>query len=146
MLCRSSLALAFATITLAPAASAEDPAPASLSVFPPEIHLQTKRDRQSVVVQAIYPDGLTRDVRGQAKLNLSGAPVAKLEKNVLLPAADGSASLKVEFGGKAVDLPVEVKDSAGERPISFRLDVMPVFMKAGCNSGSCHGSARGKDG
>ena len=33
-----------------------------------------------------------------------------------------------------------------DRPISFKLDVMPVFMKAGCNSGACHGSARGKDG
>ena len=31
-------------------------------------------------------------------------------------------------------------------PISFRLDVMPVFMAAGCNTGSCHGSARGQDG
>src|SRR4051794_41958236 len=29
---------------------------------------------------------------------------------------------------------------------SFKLDVMPVLMAAGCNSGSCHGSARGKDG
>ncbi|MFQ5411522.1 MAG: DUF1549 domain-containing protein, partial [Phycisphaerae bacterium] len=32
------------------------------------------------------------------------------------------------------------------RPISFRNDVMPVFMKAGCNSGACHGSASGKEG
>ena len=23
---------------------------------------------------------------------------------------------------------------------------MPVFMKAGCNTGGCHGAARGKDG
>ncbi len=30
--------------------------------------------------------------------------------------------------------------------MSFRLDVMPVFMRAGCNTGSCHGAARGKDG
>lgn len=29
---------------------------------------------------------------------------------------------------------------------SFRKDVMPVFFRAGCNSGTCHGSARGKDG
>src|SRR4051812_26854582 len=29
---------------------------------------------------------------------------------------------------------------------SFRRDVMPVFFRAGCNAGSCHGSARGKDG
>ncbi|MEM7232499.1 MAG: DUF1549 domain-containing protein, partial [Planctomycetota bacterium] len=29
---------------------------------------------------------------------------------------------------------------------SFRRDVMPVLFRAGCNSGTCHGSARGKDG
>src|SRR5258708_11863622 len=29
---------------------------------------------------------------------------------------------------------------------SFRLDVMPVFFRAGCNSGGCHGAAAGKDG
>jgi len=30
--------------------------------------------------------------------------------------------------------------------LSFRRDVMPVFFRAGCNQGSCHGAARGKDG
>lgn len=35
---------------------------------------------------------------------------------------------------------------AGEERISFRNDVVPVFMRAGCNSGDCHGAARGKDG
>ena len=29
---------------------------------------------------------------------------------------------------------------------SFRQDVMPVFFRAGCNAGSCHGAAKGKDG
>lgn len=29
---------------------------------------------------------------------------------------------------------------------SFRLDVMPVFFRAGCNTGGCHGAAIGKDG
>ena len=31
-------------------------------------------------------------------------------------------------------------------PPSFRRDVMPVLFRAGCNAGTCHGSARGKDG
>src|SRR5579871_470044 len=31
-------------------------------------------------------------------------------------------------------------------PASFRLDVEPVFFRAGCNSGGCHGAASGKDG
>jgi hypothetical protein len=29
---------------------------------------------------------------------------------------------------------------------SFRRDVMPIFFRAGCNQGACHGAARGKDG
>ena len=35
---------------------------------------------------------------------------------------------------------------APAKPVSFRLDVMPVFFRAGCNSGGCHGAAAGKDG
>ncbi len=33
-----------------------------------------------------------------------------------------------------------------EKAPSFRLDVMPVFFRAGCNQGGCHGAAIGKDG
>src|SRR4051812_47930300 len=36
--------------------------------------------------------------------------------------------------------------SSAAEPVSFKRDVMPVFMRAGCNAGSCHGAARGKDG
>ena len=36
--------------------------------------------------------------------------------------------------------------AASEPSVSFKLDVMPVLMKAGCNAGACHGSSRGKDG
>lgn len=35
---------------------------------------------------------------------------------------------------------------AGDAPVSFRRDVMPVFLRATCNSGGCHGAASGKDG
>ena len=35
---------------------------------------------------------------------------------------------------------------AAEPAVSFRSDVMPVFFRAGCNSGGCHGAASGKDG
>ena len=38
---------------------------------------------------------------------------------------------------------------AEEKPPStpgFRQDIMPIFFRAGCNAGGCHGAARGKDG
>ncbi len=36
--------------------------------------------------------------------------------------------------------------TAGERPVSFAREVVPAFTKAGCNSGSCHGTPTGKNG
>jgi hypothetical protein len=40
----------------------------------------------------------------------------------------------------------EPKAPVAPKVPSFRLDVMPVFFRAGCNSGGCHGAAIGKDG
>jgi hypothetical protein len=131
---------------LADVALAETPALTNLQVYPPDIKLQTNRGRQSFVVQATYAEGLTRDVTTEAKAVLGNATLAKLDKNLLYPQADGATDLKIEFGGRTVAVPVSVKDAKVDRPISFKLDVMPVFMKAGCNQGSCHGAARGKDG
>lgn len=118
----------------------------SLNVYPPDIQLTTARDRQSVIVQAVQADGITRDVTAQAKFTLTDPKPAALKKNVVHPVADGKTELKVEFGGYAIKLPVEVKQAQVDRPVSFKLDVMPIFMKTGCNQGSCHGAARGKDG
>lgn len=42
-------------------------------------------------------------------------------------------------------IPTRIIQSAEDAP-SFRRDVMPILFRAGCNAGTCHGSARGKDG
>ena len=131
---------------LANLALADPPALTNLQIFPPDIKLQTNRGRQSFAVQATYADGITRDVTAEAKAALANPALAKLDKNLLYPQADGATELKIEFGGRNIAVPVNVKDAKVDRPISFKLDVMPVFMKAGCNQGSCHGAARGKDG
>jgi hypothetical protein len=118
----------------------------SLEVFPPDINLESARDRQSFVVQAWFADGLSRDVTDEAKVSIANAALVRREANVLYPAGDGSTEMTVEWGGKAVKLPVRVTLAKVDRPISFKLDVMPIFMRSGCNVGSCHGAARGKDG
>jgi len=121
-------------------------APQSINVYPPDINLTTVRDRQSVIVQAVYASGITEDVTDKATYTLPDQTLAKLESNVLYPVADGNTELKVQYGGHSVSLPVMVKDAQVDPPVSFQLDVMPVLMRAGCNTGSCHGAARGKDG
>jgi uncharacterized protein DUF1549/uncharacterized protein DUF1553/Big-like domain-containing protein len=140
------VALAALALALAPRAAPAEPAVAGIAVFPPEVNLETSRDRQSLAVQVTLEDGITRDVTAQARVAIEDPKLARFENGLWIPAADGSTSLKVEYAGKTAAVPVKVKDAAKDRPISFKLDVMPVFMKGGCNFGSCHGSARGKDG
>lgn len=124
------------------------PAPkmVKLNVYPQDIQLTTSRDRQSIIAQAVYDNGLTQDVTSQLQLKPGKEGIVKIEKNMIYPAGDGETDLIASFGGANVKLHSKVTKAKEERPISFNLDVMPTFMRAGCNTGSCHGAARGKDG
>jgi hypothetical protein len=119
---------------------------AGLAVYPPEIQLTTAPDRQSIVVQAAFADGITRDVTQEATLTLADPRLVRQSGAVFAPVADGATTLTVGYNGRSVTIPVKVAQATAVPPISFRLDVMPVFMRSGCNTGSCHGAARGKDG
>ena len=138
--------LAFFALGVASSSFAGEAALSKIEVFPNDINLTTARDRQSLVVQATYVDGITRDVTAQATMTPANPALVRRDGFVLYPVADGETNLDVAFGGQTVKVPVKVAQATVTLPISFRLDVMPVFMRAGCNTGSCHGAARGKDG
>ena len=129
-----------------PLAALAAPSLVDVRAYPPDINLNSKIDQQSIIVQAVYSDSTTRDVTPQAQLAIVDKSFARLDKSVVFPVANGKTELAVKFEGRTVILPVKVEKSEVTPPISFNLDVMPVFTKAGCNVGSCHGSARGKDG
>jgi hypothetical protein len=127
---------AFANAAIEPSASFE--------VFPTDVNLTYQRDRQSLVVRITEANGVHREVTKDAKITVADATKAKVDKGVVYPLGDGQTTLKVEYNGKSVDVPVKVEKATVDQPVSFRLDVMPVFMKAECNR--CHGAARGQDG
>jgi hypothetical protein len=142
----SVLSSACALFLLASASSIQAIAPVSIAVFPPDVNMQSARGKQRIIVQASYADGITRDVTAQAKVTISDSKIAKIVNLEVLPVGDGKCSVAVEFEGKTTQVPVDVKDAIKDRPISFKLDVMPIFLRNGCNQGGCHGAARGKDG
>ena len=125
-----------------------------INVFPPAVQLDSARDFQTIIVQAIREDSVTEDVTGSAKMAFQNPECAVLERIDgedatslrLTPKQDGDTVLVVTYDGHQVKLPVSVRSAEEKPPLSFRLDVMPVFARAGCNMGSCHGAARGKDG
>jgi len=143
---RRAASLALALVALAAAARGDTPALVAVDVHPASVQLAGSRDRQSLVVQATYADGITRDVTATATLAAADPAIAALDGRVVRPVADGTTTIAVSFGDRTLAVPVTVARAAETPPLSFKLDVMPVFMRSGCNTGSCHGAARGKDG
>ena len=127
--------------------------PVSIDVYPPAVRLDSARDRQQIIVQARLADGRTIDVTSAATVNISDTKLASVERSaetsgrlLLKPLSDGDGSIVVSHAGQQRSIPLTVVSATSNPPLSFRLDVMPVFARGGCNMGSCHGAARGKDG
>jgi hypothetical protein len=117
-----------------------------LLVFPDAIQLQSARDYQSIVAQIVYSDGITSDVTANLNIVVADPKLVQAQGTTFRPLADGETSIQVSFEGHSVTVPVKVSQVALRPAISFKNDVIPVLSKTGCNAGSCHGSARGKDG
>src|SRR5258707_641195 len=108
-------------IVCATSAWTAPPALTTVEVFPPEITLNTSRARQMFIVKATYADGITRDVTSESKAAFANPALARLDKNMIYPVADGVTQLKVDFGGQSVAIPVNVQNAKNDRPISFKL-------------------------
>ena len=126
--------------------SAPDLNLASIAVYPSSVTLETKRDSHRLIALATAKDATTRDITTSAKFTIKDPSLVKIEGTTLTPLKDGSTSVTIDFRGQSVEVPVTVKGAVEDRKISFQQDVVPVFTASGCNTGSCHGSARGQDG
>ncbi len=136
-----------AAICLTSIATAEEPEFVELAVYPPTAALHDAADYQSVVAVAKRADGVSVDVTDQVEWTLESADdVAASEGHTIRPQGDGHGVLKAKLGELFDQCDVTVTNSQAERAISYRHDVIPVLVRAGCNAGACHGSARGKDG
>lgn len=158
---QSLMTLAFLIGCFAQSAKAAEPDPATaaaakstpptgaglkLSVFPTSIDLATTRDFQSFIATVRRTDDVTIDVTDKATWTLANEQFARIAGNQLLPVSDGETELICDYGGQQIRVPVKVSRSTETLPLSFEKDIVPILTRSGCNTGSCHGAARGKDG
>jgi len=108
--------------------------------------LDTARDYQNFLAVVRRDDDVTLDVTDTAKWTLADEKIAKLEGTKIVPVADGETELICNLSGTTRRIPVKVTRSSEKLPISFEKDIVPIMTRSGCNTGSCHGAARGKDG
>ena len=62
------------------------------------------------------------------------------------PLQSGRGRIVGELAGRRVEIDVEVARGVDDYLPSFSRDVEPVLSRAGCNAGTCHGAAKGKNG
>ncbi|MCM8535812.1 MAG: DUF1549 and DUF1553 domain-containing protein [Lentisphaeraceae bacterium] len=117
----------------------------TLDVTPREIKLDHKNEVQGIVIQGLYDDGTTQDLESQVKVKIINPEIATYRAGSFIAIKDGSTTAQVTYEGQTVELKISASNTDIHKQIRFSLDVMPIFTKAGCNSGGCHGASRGKD-
>ena len=127
---------------------------AALAVEPATVSLAGPFATTQLVVTGQLVDGrtvdLTRSVRFETAAVAAKPLVSAGPGGLLRPLADGQGTLRIVHGDGpsaiALALPVSVV-GVGSRPdVDFVRDVNPVLAKLGCNQGTCHGAAKGKNG
>jgi hypothetical protein len=117
---------------------------------PAALDLYHLRQPHSLLVSSTAADGLTIDLTSSAVFESGDPQIAAVDAfGWVQPVKSGKTTITVRAAGKATTVPVVVRLDA--RPAwpastSFRHEVMPVFSRAGCNSGACHGYSQGKNG
>ncbi len=117
----------------------------AIKVLPDAVQLNRPSDYAQLIVQATTADGKTFDVTEQAHIDYDQSLVEISPQKLIQPLQAGSAPARVRLGELEFELPIQV-DFATAHEINFRQDVAPILSRVGCNAGTCHGSASGKNG
>jgi len=121
------------------------PAIRSLKLEPDSLSLDDARDARRVLVWG-ETDGNGRvDLTADAKLESASPAIEVGADGYIHGKAKGEGEVVISAGGKQVKLSVKVAGSSIPA-IGFVRDVEPILSKVGCNQGTCHGSAKGKNG
>ena len=115
------------------------PEPATVTLVGP--HAQ----QQLIVGENL--DGLDVDLTRKVEFISENPAVATVDaKGLVSPVSDGKTVILVRRGTYEARVTVEVKDGKKQQPVDFQNDVMPILTAGACNSGPCHGKARGQNG
>ncbi len=117
-----------------------------IEAAPAAVTLQGPFAYSQLLLTGHLANGEKLDVTRMVKLEQPPPLVKVSPTGQIRPVADGAAKLSFALAGQQVTVPVTVRGQKDAVAVSFIRDVMPVLGKLGCNSGTCHGSAQGKNG
>jgi uncharacterized protein DUF1549/uncharacterized protein DUF1553/Big-like domain-containing protein len=117
-----------------------------LEAHPQQLELKTPFEYSQLVLTAHLAGGEQIDVTRLAKIEAPAQLVRINATGVVRPVADGNGALKISLQDQTLTLPIVVKGQKENYKVSFVRDVMPTLSRMGCNAGTCHGAAKGRNG
>ncbi|MBV9122918.1 MAG: Ig-like domain-containing protein, partial [Planctomycetes bacterium] len=117
-----------------------------LEARPAAITLKTPFEYAQLLLTAQLDNGDRIDVTRLAKVDRPASLVSFSDHGLVRPLGNGQGELNCALEGQTVKIPVTVSGQKETYTVSFVRDVMPVMSKLGCNAGTCHGAAKGKNG
>ena len=111
------------------------------------LKLRGKGTRFQLLVSGGLADGGLRDCTTAVIYAAAPAGIVEVsEKGLLSVVGDGTAKVTASLGGHSTEIEVQVFDAGQDVPINFANQIVPIFTKASCNSGGCHGKSAGQNG
>ncbi len=140
----------FAGPDLAGAESSTPPAPeiaiAQLQVEPSSVRIARATDYVQLLATATLAGGARVDATRMIRWKVEGAVGQISPQGRFSPLQSGSGLIVGELAGRRVEIDVDVARGLDDYVPSFVRDIEPVLSRAGCNAGTCHGAAKGKNG
>src|SRR5213078_2390874 len=113
----------------------------------PSLTLRGQDARQQLLVTGKLDTNAERDFTHKSTYQAAPEGIVKVDANgVVSPVADGTATITATAEGVAATFEVKVENAATNPPVNFANQVVPIFTKATCNSGGCHGKSSGQNG
>lgn len=117
-----------------------------VTVFPNEVTLRGPYARQRLLMTETV-DGQKQDRTRQATYTCVPATVASITpEGIIAPLANGEATITATYDGQTATMRVRVQAFESPPQVTFDRDIQPILTRYGCNSGPCHGKARGQNG
>ncbi len=128
-------------------AGSTDEASSAVALIP-TLRFWVRTPRLQLVVTAHYTSGAVRDCTGSVSYVTAPAGIIKANADgSVIPLADGSATVTISNRtDQTATATIAVEGFSKPPPVNFPNQVVPIFTKLGCNSGTCHGKSSGQNG
>ncbi len=128
------------------AATSKASAEETFILLPAKVKLTGRAAHQELLVERIGEKGFSGQLTNGVTLTSSDTNIVRIEGAVVLPVANGTASVTAQSGNFLTTAQITVEQMERSLESTFRNHVQPVLAKMGCNAGACHGAAAGQNG